>query len=468
MDGQKRLQPHRQTTLDPHTGEYHILKSFACSLFRTVVITSVLTQAAHAANDLLGVYQMALSSDPQYRSAEAGNRAAQELRPQAMATLLPRVELNLSTTGNEQDIRRNDGGLRGKTHFNSTDFDLTATQPIYRKSLWIALEQANARIRQANAEFAFAQQDLMLRVSQRYFEVLRAVDELSFAQAARDAFQQQLEQSQQRFEVGLIAITDVEEAKAGFDLAQADVISAENELDNAREALREFTGAYHETLAGLGPDMQLVVPQPNDIETWTDVALAQNLRLAASRFAVEQSRDEIKRVASGHLPTIDLVGRHNRSSNGGLTGDSKTWTSQLSLQLNLPIYEGGLVLSQTRESRHLYQQSLEDMEQERRATERQTREAFLGVQAGISRVQALEQAVRSTQAAVEAIEAGFQVGTRTSVDVLDAERELFGAKRDFSAARYQFIVDILSLKQAAGTLSFEDLELVNVWLTDTQ
>lgn len=417
--------------------------------------------------DLTQVYELALASDPAYQGAGSANRASQELAPQAKARLLPNMDLTHSTNGNILDVKQANSIAvgSGTRKFNSSQWQLSVTQPLYRRDLWIQIGQADSRINQADAAYAFALQDLMLRTAQRYFDVLRAEDELQFAVAEMEAFQQQLNQSKQRFEVGLIAITDVEEAQAGFDLARAQVISAENQLDVARELLREVTGQYHLELAGLGSNLPLVTPEPDNIDTWTEIALQQNLQLMSALYASDVARDEIRRVESGHLPTVDLVGTHTRSgSNGGFSGGSDSEQTVLGFRLNIPIYQGGFTVSRTRETRHLYQQSIDEVERVRRATHRQTRDAYLGVKSGISRVGALEQAVKSTESARAAIEAGFQVGTRTSVDVLDAERDVFRAKRDLAGARYTYIIDTLTLKQAAGTLSEDDIRLVNAWL----
>lgn len=441
----------------------------ACRLVLLPVAWAVLLLASFQAGavDLVEVYELALRSDPVYQSAGAANRATQELAPQARARLLPNMNLSHTDNGNLLDVQENASiaVASGKRKFNSRQWQLSITQPLYRRDLWIQLGQADSRIKQADAAYAFAQQDLMLRTAQRYFDVLRAQDELEFAVAEMEAFEQQLNQSKQRFEVGLIAVTDVEEAQAGFDLARAQVIAAENQQDVAREALREVTGEYHLQLAGLGGTLTLVTPEPDDIETWTEIALKQNLQLSAALYAADVARDEIRRAEAGHLPTVDLVGTHTRNAaNGGFSGGSRTEQTAVGFQLNIPIYQGGFTVSRTRETRHLYDQSTDEVERVRRATHRQTRDAYLGVKSGISRVGALEQAVKSTESARAAIEAGFQVGTRTSVDVLDAERDVFRAKRDLAAARYAYIIDTLTLKQAAGTLSEDDLRLVNAWL----
>jgi outer membrane protein len=422
---------------------------------------------ANAATTLGDLFDISLESDPEYQGAIASNIASQELTPQARSFLLPNVSAGGAVRHNYADVKRSNSAT-GSTNWGDQQADISLTQPVYHHDLWIQLEQADLRTKRANAEFAFARQDLILRVSERYFDVLRARDQEAFAKAALDAFGQQLKQAQQRFEVGLIAITDVEEAQSGFDLATADVIAAENDLDNAREALREVTGLYSTDLASLGETMPLVSPDPADINQWTETALRQNLQIAAARHAAANAKEEISRIESGHYPTLDLVGRTQYfNSDGGIGSvatNNQTYDGQVGLELNIPLYEGGRVMSQTRESRALYQQSLDDLERQRRAVQRQARAAYQNLESEISRVKALTQAVKSTVSAKEAIDAGFQVGTRTSVDVLNAERRVFEARRDLAFSRYDYVINRLTLKQAAGTLSESDIEQVNSWL----
>ena len=413
----------------------------------------VAASPAAPAENLVEVFRLALTSDPEFLAAGAIHRAALEDRPQARADLLPNASVSVARLWNDTQQRPD---------FRSDNATLEVAQPIYRRDRRIALAQADSRIARADALYAAARQDLVVRVAERYFGVLKAEDELGFARATLEAFEQQLAQSRQRFEVGLIPITDVEEAKAGFDLSRAQLIAAENALDIAREALRETTGKYQEELARL-TEMHLVTPEPEDIDKWTEIALDRNLRLLAARHATETARREIERIQAGHSPTLDAVGSF------GLNNDSTSRVDQtrpvtVGLRLNLSLYAGGSILSRTRESRHRHQQTLDLLERERRRAQRETRGAYLGVNSGISRVHALEQAVRSSQAAAEAIEAGFQVGTRTSVDVLDAQRDLFRARRDLSEARYGYVLDVLRLKRAAGTLSEDDLGLIAIWL----
>lgn len=409
--------------------------------------------SAAPAENLFDAFQLAVTSDPEYLAAGSDHRAAQELRPQALAGLLPSARISLETKWNERQRDRD---------FRSDNLVFDIEHPIYRRDRRIAAKQTDSRIARADALYAAARQDLMVRVAERYFRVLEAEDGLSFAHATLEAFEQQLVQSRQRFEVGLIAITDVEEAKAGFDLSGAQLIAAENALDIAREALRETTGEYQERLAPLG-DMQLVIPAPADIDKWTETALERNPRLLAARHDTETARREIERTQAGHSPTLDAVGSFGlNDSESSVTGATRR--ANIGLRLSLPLYSGGAVLSRTRESRHRYQRTLDVLERERRRAQRETRDAYLGVGSGISRVHALEQAVRSSETAAEAIEAGFQVGIRTSVDVLDAQRDLFRARRDLSEARYSYILDVLRLKRAAGILSEDDLRLISIWL----
>ena len=414
--------------------------------------------AAAPAENLVDVFDLALTNDPEFLAAGADHRATLEILPQALARLRPDVRMTFEVKWNE--LRQNDDF---RDDYRSDILSLSLAHPIYRRDRRIAVEQADSRIANAAALFAAARQDLMVRVAERYFGVLEAEDELGFAQATLEAFEQQLAQSRQRFEVGLIAITDVEEAKAGFDLSGAQLIAAQNALDNAREALRETTGTYQEQLAPLR-EAHLVMPEPADIDQWTATALERNLRLLAAQHNAETARREIRRIQAAHAPTFDAIGSFRLNNSGSDRLLRETRRAEVGVRLILPLYSGGSVLSRTRESRHLYQRRLDLLELERRRAQRETRNAYLGVDSGISRVQALEQAVRSSLTAAETIEAGFQVGTRTSVDVLDAQRELFRARRDLSEARYRYILDVLRLKRAAGTLSEEDLRIVSIWL----
>ncbi|MEM6998877.1 MAG: TolC family outer membrane protein [Pseudomonadota bacterium] len=433
---------------------------------KTVVLISTILISSHCmATDLLSVYKLAEKNDPSYLQEVASYRATLEARPQAKALLLPTINLNANTTRLDQDISAaNAFGNAGEVNFNRRGYVLNISQPIYRRDRFIALKQADTEINQAEAELAEAQQELIIRITERYFEVLAAMDNLEFAQAEVKSLSRQLEQANQRFEVGLSAITDVQEAQAGYDLAVAQEILALNTIDNAQEAMRELTGDYVSDFKALGQSIDLVRPEPERIESWTKLSLEQNLGMVAARHAAETARNEIKRQAAGHYPTLDLIGSHGYDSTGGRFGSTKIDTTSIGLELNIPIYSGGLTSSQTREAHENYNVTIHALEQARRAAQRATREAYLGVISGISQVNALNQAVISSETALEATEAGFDVGTRTAVDVVASQRATSEARRNFSQAKYDYILDTLRLKQAAGTLSINDLELINAWL----
>lgn len=416
--------------------------------------------------DLLEIYQHALNSDPQYRQVAATKRAVMEQRPQALAQLLPSLSFSANAFTNEQEIDSifNPIGQEGKVSFGSHGYSLDLTQPLFRGDRIIQYLQADNLIQQADAELIAAQQDLILRTTTAYFGVLAAYDNLGFAEAEKKSLSRQLDQAKQRFDVGLTAITDVQEAQAGYDRAFAAEIEARNNVDNAAESLREITGTYFSELAPLGDTMPLLSPQPAEIETWTGAALDQNLNVLAAQHAVDNARREIKRQQAGHLPTVDMVARHSLDETGGRFGSVESTTSSVGVQLNVPIFQGGYVNSRVRETHERLNAELEGLEQARRNAQRLTRQAYLGVISGISRVKALNQAVVSSETALQATEAGFEVGTRTAVDVVAAERATSQARRDYARARYDYLLDTLRLKQASGSLSAEDLSQVNRWL----
>lgn len=418
--------------------------------------------------DLLEIYRFAQESDPQYQQAAAEKSAVIEQRPQALAQLLPALTFSANTFSNDQEILRSafnpSGSLDDTVSFNSHGYNLDLTQPLFRGDRIIGYLQSGHRVKQAEAELVAAEQDLMIRATAAYFDALAAQDNLSFAGAEKKSLGRQLEQVRQRFEVGLSAITDVQEAQAGYDRAFAAEIEARNNVDNAQETLREITGQYFSGLAGLGEVMPLSSPEPEEIETWTSLALEQNLNVLAARHGVDVARKETKRQIANRLPTLDMVARHALNRSGGRFGAFKSETTSVGVQLNVPLYQGGAINSRVRETRARLTAALERLEQERRRAQRLTRQAYLGVISGISRVRALKQAVASSETALQATEAGFEVGTRTAVDVVAAEQLVSQARRDYARARYDYLLSTLRLKRASGALSSEDLSQVNRWL----
>ncbi len=435
------------------------------------------------AETLLDVYQRALQSDPLIREAEANRRAAEEAIPQARGFLLPQLTASASESRGSADgstafqqVDPVGGGTVTITSpfrdesIETTQWQIELRQTVFRWDQFIGLKQAGKQVARAEADFEAAQQDLILRVAQRYFDVLAAEDSLEAAQASKRAIDRQLEQAKQRFEVGLIAITDVQEAQAAYDQSVAEEIAAKRSLATAREFLREITGDYLSDLETPGQALALNSPDPAQEDDWVETALDQNLSLVAARLNAEVARHEIDSRRSGHLPTLDLVASRGdfersfeRSDDGGPFNDilNDQTSDSISLQLNIPLFSGGRTSSQVREAVHLHRAAKEQLQRVARETERQARDAYLGVISEISRVKALRQALASSKTALEATEAGFEVGTRTTVDVLDAQRQLFSARTNYRRARYDYLLNVLSLKQAAGILRIQDLEEID-------
>ncbi|RKZ92032.1 MAG: type I secretion protein TolC [Candidatus Parabeggiatoa sp. nov. 1] len=437
-------------------------------MYRTLsfflLIGSLLSSPSQA-ETLLELYHLAQQNDPELKIAYSEHLAIAEQKAQAGAPLLPQVTLGANVT---ETWSKNDGMFGGSRENTGAGYNVSLNYALYRRDLRIQLQQVDSRIKQSEAAYESAKQALMERLAARYFAVLAANDNVEFARSAKTAFKQQLDEAQLRFEVGLIAITDVQEAQAGYDLAVADEILAKNELDNAHEALREITGTYHDVLATLNEDTPLLGPEPADLDKWTQIALEQSPELIAGQAAVETARQEMDKQRAGNWPTIELVGRHSYSD--VYRGDenplgNKTRNNSLGIQLSYPLYEGGAIRSRIREAKHRHVQALDRLEQQRRAIQKQTRQAFWSLRSNISRVKALKQALISTETALKSIKTGFELGTRTSVDVVNAQRDLLRAQSNYSRVRYDYVLNTLQLKQAAGLLSQDDLIGINNWLS---
>ena len=451
-----------------------------------LVLLGVATAAQ--STDLVGVYQDALRNDPQIRQADANRLATREARPQAWSAVLPQITGTASRTQDKQDGNQGTLAFDPTTNtyspiaeaynLNSTarTWSLNLRQNLFSWSNWMTIRQADSQVAQAEATYQAAQQSLILRVAQAYFNVLSAQDGLEANQASLEAISRQLDQANKRFEVGLIAITDVQEAKAARDTAAAAVIAAKRTLATAGDQLSEITGQKYDRLSKPGEDMPLNSPQPADEDKWVQVSLDQNLSLISSRLAADIARDNVRIAFGGHLPTIDLVASKSRTTTdsdeavpplGPFTLDSVTNDRQYTLQITVPIFSGGLTQSKVRQSQYLWIAAKEQVTQTSRATERQARDAYLGVISGIARVQALRQALESSQTALKATEAGYEVGTRTAVDVLNSRRTLVQAQTDYAGSRYDYIVSVFQLRLAAGNLARNDVEEINKWLALT-
>lgn len=438
------------------------------------------------AEDLTEAYELALLSDPLLREAEANMLATLETKPQARSALLPQLSFSafyqsIESEGGSSFLSQDPMGNPqvGQTLFDTEQDDeqwqLQLQQTIFRWDQWTTLKQAGKTVARAEIDYRAAQQDLIVRVALRYFNVLSAKDTLDAGEAAKEAIARQLEQSEKRFEVGLIAITDVQESQAAYDRAVAAVIAGKRDLATAKEFLREITGVYFDDLQGPTEELPLVEPDPQDDDEWVGQALEQNFRLIGSRLGVDIAREEVKIRRAGHYPTLDLFVTHtdfDRSGEQGLnnmpalpgSADAFSETDNIRLQLNFPIYAGGGISSRVREAVYQHQAAKQQLARVARETERQTRDAYLGVISDVARVKSLKQALASSETALRATEAGYEVGTRTTVDVLDGRRNLFQAQTDYAISRYDYIVNFMRLKFAAGTLNEEDIQRVNRWL----
>ncbi|MFM8332331.1 MAG: TolC family outer membrane protein, partial [Candidatus Methylumidiphilus sp.] len=412
--------------------------------------------------------------------ADALRRASRESKPQALAALLPQVSGSAARTKSDtstqgqfpQEIEQPTGsGNRVVVNFISSSdakpetdrWSVDLRQSVFAWDNWVALKRADRQVAQAEADYAAAQQSLILRVSEAYFNVLAAQDAVNSQQSALEAISRQLEQAEKRFEVGLIAITDVDAAQAGYDQSRANEIKAENDLNNAREAMREIVGEFEGTISSLAPEIPLDPPQPADIEAWNQRAQESNLTIIAAQNQSELAQKGIDLQFAGHLPTLDLVGTAGFTDNNRPNG-IRTEVQIISMQLNMPLFQGGLVNSKVRQAREQYLAAQENLDVQRRAANKQVKIAYRGITTSISQTAALKSAVASAQSALDATEAGFEVGTRTMIDVLLVQSKLYQAKQNYAKARYDYITNSLSLKQAAGVLMREDVELVNRWL----
>ncbi|MCX7127254.1 MULTISPECIES: outer membrane channel protein TolC [Aeromonas] len=422
----------------------------------SVMVLLGVSAGAHAEN-LLDIYQQAQLKDPQLLQSKALRDKAFEQINESRAALLPQINL-----GADLNYLQNKGDTQTGT---TAGGKLSLDQSIYRRSNWITLDLTEKSATQSDVSYNLEIQNLMLRSAQAYFNVLKAMDTLEFVQANKVAVERQLEQTQQRFEVGLTAITDVHEAEASRDQALADEINAENELANSYETLRELTGIDHRNLDVLNTDR--FTPQKTTFgsDKWLELALDKNLQLHNARITKDIAKEQIDLAKTGHEPTLDL-GAGLQSSNTDYKNDTPGMSSEnsqgnIGLTFKLPIYSGGATTSKVKQAQFNYVAASELLEKNFRSVQSTVRSSYNNVNASIGSVRAYSQSVVSADSALKATEAGYEVGTRTIVDVLDSTRKLYDAKQKLSAARYNYILNILSLKQAAGVLEAQDLVEVN-------
>lgn len=455
------------------------------TFFKTAAALLLFTSGSTlvTAEDLLQVYQLARTSDPQLAAAEASKNSVGENVAQARAALLPQISASLSYGKDESNsrsltpVRDQNGNFTLFPITNSTDnykhtYQGQISQSLYDHSNYTRLRAGHALAERGESDYTAALQSLLLRVSTSYFAVLTAEDALKFAEANEKALARQLDQAEQRFEVGLSAITDVHDSRARHDAAVSSVIEAQNALDDTREALGEIIGKVPGDLKRLREDLPLTKPEPGDPQTWVDLALKDNPLLSSRQHSLEYAEYNISTQRAGHYPTLsaslvrtDLPSWADQVSvftgNNSIHTNNLNTDTMLAVTLNVPIFSGGLTSSRVRQAVYDRDYAQDLYEQQRRNVVHQTRTAFRAVIAGISDVEARKQAVISAQSALEATQAGFEVGTRTIVDVLLSQQNLFQAQSDYSKARHAFVLNGLQLKQSAGVIDVKDLEHVN-------
>ena len=427
--------------------------------------------APGAVSNLLDVYRDAVAHDADLAAAQADYLARREALPQARAALLP----NLSAGARLSDSHSRIDSPAASRSRSALVYQASLSQPLFRAERWFALQAAAALGEQAALEFSAAQQALILRSAEAYFAVLRSQDNLAASRAEEAALQRQLEQARERFAVGLADNTDRLDAQAAFDGAQADRLGTERQLADALQALYSLTERDHAHLAGIRHDLPILAPSPADAQSWVDTAVRQNLDLQASQFAVGAAEEQLRQRKAGHAPTLDAVADYQRGDNDGIgfvnSGQSglprysgPAEQSSIGLQLNIPLYSGGLTQAQVREGQQRLLQREHQRERLRRQVVQDTRNLHRAIHTDVAQIAARRQGILSSRSALEATELGYQLGSRNAVDVINAQRQLYARVRDYNNARYDYILDTLRLKRTAGTLSPADLQALTGFL----
>jgi len=408
--------------------------------------------------------ELAMLHDQDLQAAEFQYQSSLANRGLSKSALLPQLNLSVFTSHSEQETENSTLFPNNTSSFDTDGYNLSLSQTLYNHSFYKKLQQTDMSIASATATVEAARQDLIVRLASAYFNALGAEDNLKFATAEKESISKQLEQSKKRFEVGLIAITDVKEAQASYDTSVAQEIDAQNILSAQFEALAVILGTYTTNIAAMNEDIPLLIPEPANIVKWTENAQQNNLALKAAQYNFQATQKQVDADQSEHYPYLDLVAKHDYSSSDGGNFASDTTDTAISVQLTVPIYSGGFTSAKHKQSIALKEQARSLKEKAKRQALQQTRDAYLGVTSTIAQVKALKQALLSNQAAHEATQAGFEVGTRTAIDVLSTLREVYRAERDYARARYNYVINTLRLKQAAGTLSINDGQGVNNFL----
>jgi outer membrane protein len=424
---------------------------------------------AGSTQSLMDIYRLAQTNDPTLASAQSARLATQEKQVQGRALTLPTVTAGANASHSNSDVEyRGTNAFFGKgsaESFETYGYNVSISHPLYNKANSVQYEQSKTQVTQAEEQLNSARQDLMLRVSQSYFDVLLAQDRIDLIVAQKAAINKQLEQAKANFEVGTSTITDVHEAQARFDLTTAQEIAAVNDLEVKKRTIQSITTQVPQRLATAKSDLQVAIPQPADMESWVELAEQNNIALKVQLQSLQLATQEIDRAHAGHLPTVDVVGSFSDTrANGGVNASSYLYDQKMlsvGLQVQMPLYRGGSINSKEREAAANQQKAQDDVEAVRRQADLQARQAFLNVSSAVAQVKAYEQALTSSQSQLDSTNLGYEVGVRTSVDVLNAQQQLYSAKRDLLQARYTYLLSILNLKAAAGVLLDKDLAEIN-------
>lgn len=421
--------------------------------------------AAEMQLNLTDVYHQALAHDPTLASALSANKAAQEIIEQGKALYRPTVNFNAEADATHTHIRYLDSKIpAGSSNFETLKAGIEARQPIYRKQNLVQMEQSETQVSQADKQYHLQQQALILRTTQAYFNVLVAQDKIDLLAAQKTAILSQLEQAKATFEVGTATVTDVNEAQAKYDLVLAQEIAAQNEYEIAKRAIQAITGEIPEKLATVKADIQ-VAPLSQGMQDWQQIAVQNNLNIQIQQDALKLAEQEVERANAGHLPTLDAVASvSDNYANGSpsvFSAGNELRGATIGLQLQIPLYAGGAINSKARQAVLNKQKAQDDVEIARRQVDLDTQSAFLNLNSSIAQVKALEQALISSQSQLDSTKLGYEVGVRTSVDVLNAQQQFYSAKRDLLQARYNYLVNIIRLKATSGLVSEADLQDIN-------
>lgn len=416
--------------------------------------------------DLVEVYNIAVKNDPKLLASEVKHKAIMQEYPIARSYLLPNLKFSAKSQRTRESI---DGAVYGRssstTQFTTDEYSINLKQPLYRRDLFSLLEKSEYQIAKSLAERESARQDLIIRVAEAYFDILDSLDNINYVKSEKAAIKSQLNESKKRLEVGLIAITDYAEAQASYDLSETQYIEAKNLSDISKESLYVLTGKQFKKFSSLDKNIKAKDPDPNNIKAWEDFAIKQNLDLVAYKRAQDIATTNTKYERSKHFPTLDIYGTVKETDKGGgSSGAFESNNDYIGIELNIPIFIGGNTYFNSKKASYLEEQARYDVLQKKREVIRDARKAFLNLKSSISKVNASKKALESNELSVEYNQAGFEVGTRSTTDVLLALKDLYKAKKNFSKSKYEYLLSKLRLKQSIGTLSIDDIKVVNSWL----